>query len=306
MPDEAELLQALRQHWEHPGEDDALADAIYHHDAVLEFPQSGERLEGVQNFREWRRQYPAKLEFHLRCINHRDDLVVTEYTISHNGTPWLFTVSIMEFQDDRVAHERIYLTEGWEPAEWRAPRRAEQPADPAPPWLSEPPQDMKPWYRRPVGIAGATLAILILLSLLGSVFERENTSSSSQQKPADSAEKTGETGVMGTYAAQVERKVGGNFAGGRIQSRCDIIDQTWHCFFRIYESPKPGRIDVLLAFPGTVSAAEANQFAEDARFHTFNMAGDTFESLDTVASFNNGVYSGTTYREDVPHLNRFR
>ena len=84
---------------------------------MLEFPQSGERLEGVQNFREWRRQYPARLEFHLRSINRRDDLVVTEYMISHKGAPWLFTVSIMEFQDDRVAHEWIYLTEGWEPAE---------------------------------------------------------------------------------------------------------------------------------------------------------------------------------------------
>ena len=79
---------------------------IYHDDAVLEFPQSGERLEGVQNSRDWRRQYPAKLEFHLRRINHRGDLVVTEYMISHNGAPWLFTVSIMEFEDDRVAHER--------------------------------------------------------------------------------------------------------------------------------------------------------------------------------------------------------
>ena len=84
---------------------------------------------------------------------------------------------------------------------------------------------------------------------------------------------------MGTYAAQVEKKVGANFAGGRIQSRCDIIDQTWHCFFRQYQSPQAGRIDVYLAFPDTVSAARASTFAEDARIHTFNMAGDTFESL---------------------------
>ena len=141
MLDEAELLQTVRQHWEYPGEDEDLAHAIYHDDAVLEFPQSGERFEGVQNFPEWRRQFPPKLEFHLRSINHRDDLVVTEYMISHNGTPWLFTVSIMEVEDDRVSRERIYITEGWEPAEWRAPWRAEQLADPAPPWLSEPPQD---------------------------------------------------------------------------------------------------------------------------------------------------------------------
>ena len=132
MLDEAELLQTLRRHWEYPGEDEDSAHEIYHDDAVLEFPQSGERFEGVQNFREWRRQYPAKLEFHLRRINHRDDLVVTEYTISHNGAPWLFTVSIMEFEDDRVAHERIYVTEGWEPAEWRAPWRCRAACGPRP------------------------------------------------------------------------------------------------------------------------------------------------------------------------------
>ena len=247
-----------------------------------------------------------KLEFHLRSINRRDDLVVTEYMISHKGAPWLFTVSIMEFQDDRVAHERIYITEGWEPAEGRAPWRAEPPADPAPPWMREPPQTKKPWYKHPLGIAGSILAILILASLVGSVLEPEKNPSSSQQKPDDPVEKTGERGVMGRYAAEVERNVGSNFAGGRIQSRCDIMDLTWHCFFRQYQSPEPGRIDVFMAFPETVSAAEASRFAKDARIHTFNVAGPTIESLDTVASFNNGVYSGTTYREDVSLLNRLR
>ena len=95
MLDEAELLQTLRRRWEYPGEDEDLVHRIYHDDAVLEFPQSGERFEGVQNFREWRRQFPAKLEFHLRRSNRLGDLVVTEYTISHNGAPWLFTVSVM-------------------------------------------------------------------------------------------------------------------------------------------------------------------------------------------------------------------
>jgi hypothetical protein len=87
----------------------------------LEFPQSGERFEGVENFREWRRQYPAALKFHVRRINHHADLVVTEYLISYNGAPWMFTVSIMEFRDDRVAREVISIIEGWEAAAWRSP-----------------------------------------------------------------------------------------------------------------------------------------------------------------------------------------
>ena len=60
MLDEAELLQNLRRHWEYPGEDEDSVHAIYHDDALLEFPQSGERFEGVQDFRERRRQFPAK------------------------------------------------------------------------------------------------------------------------------------------------------------------------------------------------------------------------------------------------------
>jgi hypothetical protein len=136
MLDETDLLHALRRHWEYSGKDEDVAHEIYHDDAVLEFPQSGERFEGVQNLREWRRRYPADLKFHLRRITHREDVVVTEYLISYNGAPWMFTVSIMEFRGDRVAHERIYIMDGWDPAKWRAPWRAEKSADPAPPPVS--------------------------------------------------------------------------------------------------------------------------------------------------------------------------
>ncbi len=133
MLSEDELISALRYHWEHSGRDEDRAHEIYHDDAVLEFPQSGERFEGVENFREWRRQYPADVKFHIRRITHRDDLVVTEYLISYDGAPWMFTVSIMEFAGDKVAHERIYIMDGFEPAQWRSPWRSDQPADPAPP-----------------------------------------------------------------------------------------------------------------------------------------------------------------------------
>lgn len=128
-----ELLHALHRHWDYAGKDEDVSHEIYHDDAILEFPQSGERFEGVANFREWRRQYPADLKFHLRRINHSGDLVVTEYLISYNGAPWMFTVSIMKFSGDRVAHERIYIMDGWEPAEWREPWRSPQQADPTPP-----------------------------------------------------------------------------------------------------------------------------------------------------------------------------
>ena len=133
MLDEKDLLRALARHWEYEGQDYDVSHEIYHDDAVLEFPQSGERFEGVENFKTWRKQYPAVLKFHTRRITHRDDLVVAENLISYDGKPWMYSVNLLEFRDDKVAHERIYIMDGWEAAEWRSPWRAETPADPPPP-----------------------------------------------------------------------------------------------------------------------------------------------------------------------------
>jgi hypothetical protein len=45
----------------------------------------------------------------------------------------MYAVNLMEFRDDRVAHERVYIMDGWDAAEWRTPWRAERTADPAAP-----------------------------------------------------------------------------------------------------------------------------------------------------------------------------
>jgi hypothetical protein len=141
MLDDGELLRTLRRHWEYAGRDEDLSHEIYHEDAVLEFPQSAERFEGVANFREWRRQYPAWLQFHTRRITHRDDLVVVENLISYNGAPWMLTVNLLEFRGDKVAHERIYIMDGWDAADWRKPWRSKNLADPTPPPPAPPPAD---------------------------------------------------------------------------------------------------------------------------------------------------------------------
>ena len=109
--DEEEVRAKLGRHWEYGGSDQDIAHEIYHDDAVLEFPQSGERFVGVENFREWRRIYPASLAFEIRNIRGRADLWVAENSISYNGGPWNLTVSILEFRGDKVACESIYITQ---------------------------------------------------------------------------------------------------------------------------------------------------------------------------------------------------
>jgi SnoaL-like domain len=122
--DEATVRSMLMQHFEHAGGDPHLAHAMYHDDAVLEFPQSGERFVGVENFREWRASYPASTTFEIREVRGREDLWVAEISVSYDQGPWNYGVSILEFRGDRIARESIYVTEGWEAPEWRARWRA--------------------------------------------------------------------------------------------------------------------------------------------------------------------------------------
>jgi hypothetical protein len=122
--DEATVRAMLLQNLEHSGSDPGLAHEMYYEEAVLEFPQSGERFIGVENFREWRSTYPASTSFELREVRGRDDLWVVELSVRYDEGPWNFGVSILEFGEDRIARETIYFAEGWEPPEWRAKWRA--------------------------------------------------------------------------------------------------------------------------------------------------------------------------------------
>jgi SnoaL-like domain len=122
--DEATVKAMLLQNLEYSRSDPALAHEMYDDDAVLEFPQSGERFEGVENFREWRSVYPAATTFEIREIRGRDDLWVVEVSVSYDDGPRGFGVSIQEFRRDKIVRESIYFGEGWEPPEWRAQWRA--------------------------------------------------------------------------------------------------------------------------------------------------------------------------------------
>jgi hypothetical protein len=88
------------------------------------FPQSGERFEGVANFREWRNEYPASVTLEVRDLRGEGDLWVVEGSISYDSGPGQPAVNILEFRGDKVARETIYVTEPWEAPQWRAKWRA--------------------------------------------------------------------------------------------------------------------------------------------------------------------------------------
>jgi hypothetical protein len=122
--DEAERRAQIRRYWESTADDQDITHEIYHEDAILEFPQSGERFEGVANFKEWRRQYPGAVVLEMRNLRGRGDLWVVEGSISYDGGPWQPAVNILEFRGEKVARETIYVTEPWDAPQWRAPWRA--------------------------------------------------------------------------------------------------------------------------------------------------------------------------------------
>ena len=119
--DEATIREALVRHWRYAGVDEDLSHEIYHDDAVLEFPQSGERFVGGNAFLTWRKQYPAKLDFRIRRLTGSGDLWVAENLISYDGAQPMFTLNILLFRGDRIAREFLYVFEGFPAADWRRP-----------------------------------------------------------------------------------------------------------------------------------------------------------------------------------------
>jgi hypothetical protein len=83
--DEAERRSRSGGTWDYTGSDPDLTHEIYHDGAILDFPQSGERFEGVANFKEWRSQYPAGVTLEMRTLRGQGDLCVVEGAISFDG-----------------------------------------------------------------------------------------------------------------------------------------------------------------------------------------------------------------------------
>ncbi len=119
MPDR-DIRMALDQHWAASDAGDFEAEhSLYRDDAVLDYPQSGERIVGRQNIRSSRAAQPNRKRFEVRRITGSGDFWVTEYVLTYDGRP-SYTVSLMEFVDGQVAHETQYFADAFEPGASRA------------------------------------------------------------------------------------------------------------------------------------------------------------------------------------------
>jgi len=114
------IQERLERHWEASDANDFdVEHEIYHDDALLDYPQSGERIRGRHNIQESRFVQPNKKRFTVRRSVGSGDLWVTEFILTYDGKPSC-AVSIMEFRDGLVAHETQYFSDSFEPSPSRA------------------------------------------------------------------------------------------------------------------------------------------------------------------------------------------
>jgi hypothetical protein len=115
-----EARDALRRHWAASDVNDFAAEhEIYRTDAVLEYPQSGERIRGRAHIEASRAAQPNAKRFTVRRVLGGGGLWVSELVMTYDGQP-NYVVSIMEFEDGEVVRETQYFSGPFEPGPSRA------------------------------------------------------------------------------------------------------------------------------------------------------------------------------------------
>ena len=117
---EADIRARIQEHWEASERGDGDAEhAIYATDAILDYPQSGERFRGRSKIQAQRGGHPAERHFTIRRILGKGDLWVSECVITYDGVP-TYSVSVMEITDGLVTHETQYFADPFDAAPGRA------------------------------------------------------------------------------------------------------------------------------------------------------------------------------------------
>jgi hypothetical protein len=118
--DDGKTRARIQEHWTASESGDSDTEhAIYATDGILDYPQSGERFRGRSKIEAQRGGHPAERHFRVLRIRGGGDLWVSEVVITYDGAP-TYSVSVMEFADDLVAHETQYFADPFPAAAWRA------------------------------------------------------------------------------------------------------------------------------------------------------------------------------------------
>jgi hypothetical protein len=115
-----DVRAALQRHWAASDANDFAAEhQIYEDHAVLEYPQSGERIRGRRRIQASRMAQPSKKRFTVRRMLGGGGLWISEFVLTYDEQP-VYVVSIMEFEGGKVVRETQYFGEPFEPGRSRA------------------------------------------------------------------------------------------------------------------------------------------------------------------------------------------
>ena len=108
---DASTRARIEEHWTASERGDSDTEhAIYTADAILDYPQSGERFRSRSKIQAQRGGHPAERHFTVLRIRGGGDLWVSECVITYDDAP-TYSVSIMEFTDGEVSHETQYFAD---------------------------------------------------------------------------------------------------------------------------------------------------------------------------------------------------
>ena len=118
--DDVKTRARIEEHWTASESGDSDTEhAIYAADAILDYPQSGERFRGRSKIQAQRGGHPAERHFTILRIRGSGDLWVSECVITYDGVP-TYSLSVMEIIDGLVAHETQYFADPFQAPAWRA------------------------------------------------------------------------------------------------------------------------------------------------------------------------------------------
>jgi ketosteroid isomerase-like protein len=95
-------------------------DAVFHEDAVMEWPQSGERIVGGDNRRGIYRAFPRLPKITPRRLTGEGDLWVAEADLDYGEGAIFQAVFIFELRDGKIAKETAYWSQPFPAPDWRA------------------------------------------------------------------------------------------------------------------------------------------------------------------------------------------
>jgi SnoaL-like domain len=112
---DSDIRTALEAHWRASDANDFETEHdIYASDAVLDYPQSGERFRSRDHIQASRKAQPNAKRFTVRRMLGSHPIWISELILTYDGRPY-HVVSIMEFEAGKVIRETQYFSDAFEP-----------------------------------------------------------------------------------------------------------------------------------------------------------------------------------------------